>query len=156
MKNDPDIEISLPDLTFTAEDLQMLRAMDVTLGGGLSIFVDRLQQHLLSCPEMSTLFPNDSALTRWQQSLDLFFEQLMAGSIDLHALDGQLAASIRDAQAGVIPGWLLDAYSSFLGSVLPWISQACDGRSQAIWSTQQTLIKLAFLDCGFAIQNRSA
>jgi methyl-accepting chemotaxis protein len=132
-------------------DEQNLESMKPLAENNLQELLEPLYDHILDYPETRNFFKNDEHVERIKKGQGRFFLELMGGTYDEEYMSSRLTIGRIHERVGLEPQWYMGAYSRYLSLLIPLVSEFCEAKELDFQEYLQSIIKVIFLDMGFAI-----
>lgn len=140
-------------LEFGEQDVQALRGLNPTVRESLNGFIDAFYQHLLAFEEGRRFFHDPQVLDHVKEQQRRYFLAHTEGNYDLDYVEDRLNVGAVHERIGLPVKSYLGMYSFYLrGMALRLFDVEADARDfKAALHAYVSLLKLVFLDIGFAI-----
>jgi diguanylate cyclase (GGDEF)-like protein/PAS domain S-box-containing protein len=138
-------------LEFTEDDIVRLRELHVALSDMGPYFARRFYDHMLRFPQTRRFIPDEETLDRLRTTQADYFDSLTAGNYGDGYVRHRLRVGIVHQRIGLETQWYLGAYAKYLVDLLPEIWHRLGGDHHRCISTLQSLLKVALLDMGLAM-----
>lgn len=132
-------------------DEQNLESMKPLAENNLQELLEPLYDHILDYPETRNFFKSDEQVARIKSGQGKFFLELMGGTYDEEYMSSRLTIGRIHERVGLEPQWYMGAYSRYLSLLIPLVSEFCEAKELDFQEYLQSIIKVIFLDMGFAI-----
>ncbi len=113
--------------------------------------LDDLYKHFQKFPETNAFLQSPKHISNLKSAQGKFFMDLLGGEYGQEYLDGRLSVGRTHERIGLEPQWYIGAYSKYMNLIIPPIFEAHKDKPQEAVENVQSLVKMIFLDMGFAI-----
>ena len=138
-------------LGFGHEDTETLRGLNAIAVRDADPMIDELYRHFLSFDETKAFFRDPKVLERVKRLQKEYFLRLTAGDYGPDYVANRLRVGTVHERINLAPKWYLGAYSYYLQGVARRIQEAFADHPKDAFSAFLSLMKLAFLDIGLAV-----
>ncbi len=94
---------------------------------------------------------SDKHIARLRKTQSAYFLEMMEGVYDEAYMEKRLVIGRTHERIGLEPQWYIGAYSLYLNTVMQHVFNAFDSDPETTRAHLQSLVKIIFLDMGFAI-----
>lgn len=114
--------------------------------------MDGLYEHFRAFPETAAFLQSERHVENLKAAQSRFFMALLGGVYDKQYADARISVGRTHERIGLEPQWYIGAYSCYINLIMPYLFEEMKGKPQAIHQHLSSLIKLVFLDMGYAIE----
>lgn len=138
-------------LQFREEDVDALKQLNEIAEKYADPVIEDLYHHFLSFEDTRAFFRDQKVLERVKQLQKEYFLRLTKGEYDADYVANRLKIGTVHERINLAPKWYLGAYNFYLRSVAMRFQEAFAENPGKVLSSFLTLMKLVFLDIGFAV-----
>ena len=138
-------------LEFRDEDARALRELGTTAQAYASPVIEEFYRHIMTFEETKAFFRDPKLLERVKRQQKEYFIRLTEGDYGREYVADRLRIGTVHERIGLAPKWYLGMYSFYLRAVASRLLEAFSSEPRKAFSSFLTLIKLVFLDIGFAV-----
>lgn len=146
-----DIDRRKAFLNILESDAANMVAMKEMARAHLDEVVGVFYDHLLTHGETKAHLTSDRHIARLRKTQSEYFLEMMEGVYDEAYMHKRLVIGRTHERIGLEPQWYMGAYSLYLNTVMNFVFQQFAGDPEQIRNKLQSLVKIIFLDMGFAI-----
>ncbi|HSC76353.1 MAG TPA: globin-coupled sensor protein [Pseudomonadales bacterium] len=146
-----DIEYRKKFLLFHEDDAKRMLALRPIAETHSTQMLDQLYTHFVEFPETASFLQSSKHIENLKAAQGRFFMALLGGKYDQDYCDSRLSVGRTHERIGLEPQWYIGAYSRYINLIMPLVFEEMKGKPQAIQQHLSSLIKLVFLDMGYAI-----
>ncbi len=138
-------------LEFRDEDAEALRQLGATAQAYATPVIEEFYRHIRSFEETRAFFRDPKLLERVKRQQKDYFIRLTEGDYGREYVADRLRIGTAHERIGLAPKWYLGMYSFYLRAVAARLLEAFHDDPRKAFSAFLTLVKIVFLDIGFAV-----
>lgn len=146
-----DIEYRKKFIEISEEDAKRMKRLQPVGEKHIDEIMDDLYAHFLKFPETNAFLQSEKHVKNLKGAQTRFFMDLLSGEYDERYLDSRLSVGRTHERIGLEPQWYIGAYSKYMNLIIPKIFEANKAKPAEAMKDVQGVIKMIFLDMGFAI-----
>lgn len=146
-----DIDRRKAYLQIDDNDTANMQDMKAMASAHLDEVVGVFYAHLLAHNETKAHLQSDKHMERLRKTQSAYFLEMMEGVYDEAYMEKRLVIGRTHERIGLQPQWYIGAYSLYLNTVMEHVFNTFAGDPDALRQHLQSLVKIIFLDMGFAI-----
>jgi methyl-accepting chemotaxis protein len=146
-----DIEERKAFLLINDEDAKRIIGMRNLMEKNKKEIFDLLYEHFLAHTTTASFLQSEKHIQNLKGAQERFFMAMFEGNYDNKYLEGRLSVGRTHERIGLEPEWYIGAYSRYINLILPYIFEEFKTKPQVIHQSISSIIKLVFMDMGFAI-----
>ena len=150
-EQDYDIERRKEFLCLQQEDAERIEELAQFAEEHTGEIVDRLYEHFLAFDETGSFLSDEEVLKRLRRTQSAYFLKLFDGEYGEEYMQDRLRIGRTHERIGLEPKWYLGAYARYINLLVPRLAERFDDDSEAFADNLSSLLKVFFLDMGFAI-----
>jgi rsbT co-antagonist protein RsbR len=138
-------------LEFREEDIETLRSLRELARKYADPVIDEFYEHILSFDETKSFFRDPKVLARVKRLQKDYFIRLTEGDYGKSYVSNRLKVGAVHEHVSLEPKWYLGMYSFYLRLVAKRLLESLPNDPGKAFSNFLSLMKLVFLDIGFAV-----
>src|SRR5690554_3137404 len=146
-----DIEYRKKFADLSAEDAKRMKRLKPVGEAHIDEIMDDLYEHLLKFPETNSFLQSEKHVKNLKGAQTRFFMDLLSGEYGQKYLESRLSVGRTHERIGLEPQWYIGAYSKYMNLIIPKIFEANKDKPAEAIEDVQGVVKVIFLDMGFAI-----
>lgn len=147
-----DIEYRKRFLLIGEDDAKRMMSLKSVAEGHSRELMDDLYDHFKAFPETASFLQSERHIENLKAAQGRFFMALLSGQYDQAYSDSRVSVGRTHERIGLEPQWYIGAYSRYLNLIMPLVFEEMKGKPQAIHQHLSSLVKMIFLDMGYAIE----
>jgi rsbT co-antagonist protein RsbR len=138
-------------LNFGEDDVAALKSLGEIAEKYADPVVDALYRHFLSFEETKAFFRDPKVLERVKRLQKEYFLRLTHGDYGTDYVRNRMKVGTVHEMINLAPKWYLGAYNFYLRAVASQLLEAFGNDPQKVISSYESLMKIVFMDIGFAV-----
>ena len=139
-------------LEFAQSDAEHLKALYATSGEFLPHFIENFYEHILDFKELSSLIPDDEAMTKLKRSQLDYFQRLCRGQYDWNYVLNRLQVGMAHERVGMGLQWYIGGFRKYLSELLHHICDDEQNDKKDVAKLFDAVLKIISFDMGLAIE----
>lgn len=146
-----DIEKRKEFVNIDEADVKRLKRLKVIGEKNIGNILDQLYEHFQNFPETNAFLQSPKHVKNLKNAQSKFFMDLLAGEYGQEYMEGRLSVGRTHERIGLEPQWYIGAYAKYINLITPSIFEGFKDKPEEAMLHVSSLIKMIFLDMGFAI-----
>jgi len=146
-----DIEQRKHFLLIDGADCKRLVAIKPLAEKNATAIIDGLYEHFLAYTATKSFFQSERHIDNLKAAQGRFFMKIVDGVYDGDYMESRLSVGRTHERIGLEPQWYIGAYCRYLNLIIPFLFEEFRGKPQELMTHIQSMLKVVFLDMGFAI-----
>jgi methyl-accepting chemotaxis protein len=146
-----DVEHRKSYLNIEQHDCERMKGMEEFADKHVEDMIEELYDHMLEFEENRAIFQSDQHVENVKKMQRKYFMELMSGEYDEDYMERRLVIGRTHERIGLEPQWYMGTYAKYINQMIPRLSQKFRGKPDDLVEHLQSIIKIIFLDMGFAI-----
>ncbi len=138
-------------LNIGEDDARRLKKMEGLAQNNVESVVEQMYEHMLSFEANRKMFQSETHLANIKKRQKEYFLELMQGKYDDQYMESRLQIGRTHERIGLEPEWYMGTYAYYLNLLIPLIAEDFKGKPKQMVEHLQSLVKIIFMDMGFAI-----
>ncbi|MGM0586889.1 MAG: protoglobin domain-containing protein [Bacteroidota bacterium] len=138
-------------LNIEKDDSERMQGMQEFAESHVVEMINELYDHMLKFEENRSIFQGDKHVENVKKMQRKYFMELMEGEYDEDYMERRLIIGRTHERIGLEPQWYMGTYAKYINQLIPRLSQKFRGKPDDLVDHLQSMIKVIFLDMGFAI-----
>ena len=138
-------------LMISRDDEKRMAAMKPVGEKNIDGMLENLYAHFQKYPETRSFLQSDKHVNNLKNAQKKFFMALLGGQYDDEYMEARLSVGRTHERIGLEPQWYIGAYSYYLNLIVPFVFDAYKDKPDEALENVKSMIKMVFLDMGFAI-----